>query len=569
VFKLPIILTSMLALLSTFTSCSLVEQDRNFRGIASTSPADETFVDNLELHEEFLNFQKHVEMALAWRARSYVFYADIIKKRTKARSEGKEYILNASDLRRLREGTEGYQSIRDVLIKLVDAADFYLEDDDFVTIVEKQATFIRKKRIWRIKYGSEKLTLNPYDQPGRIHTKKLKMALAAGLVLYDNFFFAIRYYQNDKQLRRLINLDNHELSDYLLLVAKNYRSLENHAKTSLAIDYYKQFRKREFKEKNNPDFLLRQDPKNAYLNHLIDQSFTYNQTQHKSKAGTVIKNVGEKIVGLSRRIEDQAKNISSGVTNDISKVFGNSVGLISTRKEGGKLLKLTSYQRNKIKKQLKPLDVLFEKTPFRLTDKFIPGHWGHVAVWVGTEQELKKLGVWNELPNLYQKAVDLYGYSGPSFQTLIKTGHNIIEALRPGVQLNSLDHFLNIDDLAAIRPKSSELSLEQRKDALLVAFSQIGKEYDFNFDVSSNKKIVCSELAYVVFGDPNFVTWPTSKELGRYTISPDHVAKKAIKRSDPFYPVLIYSDGRKVSKNLSTNFNRLLNQQYKQIQYDY
>ena len=30
-------------------------------------------------------------------------------------------------------------------------------------------------------------------------------------------------------------------------------------------------------------------------------------------------------------------------------------------------------------------DILLEKTPFRLTDKLIPGYWGHAAVWIGTE----------------------------------------------------------------------------------------------------------------------------------------------------------------------------------------
>ena len=40
---------------------------------------------------------------------------------------------------------------------------------------------------------------------------------------------------------------------------------------------------------------------------------------------------------------------------------------------------------------MQPLDVIFEKTPFRATDKFIPGHYGHAAIWVGNEQQLKDL----------------------------------------------------------------------------------------------------------------------------------------------------------------------------------
>ena len=132
---------------------------------------------------------------------------------------------------------------------------------------------------------------------------------------------------------------------------------------------------------------------------------------------------------------------------------------------------------------MKLLDILFEKTPFRLTDRFIPGHWGHVALWVGSKDdipELKRLGVWQELAGIESYARQNYGYSGPPFQTLLEQGHGVLEALRHGVELNTFAHFLNIDDLAVVR--ADQLTDGQKKDYLLRAFAQIGKEYDFNFD---------------------------------------------------------------------------------------
>ena len=39
------------------------------------------------------------------------------------------------------------------------------------------------------------------------------------------------------------------------------------------------------------------------------------------------------------------------------------------------------------------LDILFEKTPFRLTDKLIPDHCGHVAIWTGTQADLIELNI--------------------------------------------------------------------------------------------------------------------------------------------------------------------------------
>ena len=45
---------------------------------------------------------------------------------------------------------------------------------------------------------------------------------------------------------------------------------------------------------------------------------------------------------------------------------------------------------------LRPLDILLEKTPFRRTDMFIPGHFGHVAIRTGAEAELRAIGAWDD-----------------------------------------------------------------------------------------------------------------------------------------------------------------------------
>ena len=75
----------------------------------------------------------------------------------------------------------------------------------------------------------------------------------------------------------------------------------------------------------------------------------------------------------------------------ISGLFGNTMGLFESRK--GKLY--GNVQAKKIiTETLEPLDILLEKTPFRLTDKLIPGHFGHVAIWTGSKAELINLDIW-------------------------------------------------------------------------------------------------------------------------------------------------------------------------------
>jgi hypothetical protein len=194
------------------------------------------------------------------------------------------------------------------------------------------------------------------------------------------------------------------------------------------------------------------------------------------------------------------------------------------------MTKFSAAQFTEMKIMMKPLDILLEKTPFRLTDQFIPGFYGHVALWVGTEDEIKSLGIWE------------HPFIVPHHEA-IRKGHHIIEALRPGVQINTLEQFINIDDMLVLRDES--LNDEQTKDFLIRAFAQIGKAYDFNFDVETDNKIVCSEIVYVVFHN---IDWPTKKALGRHTISPDNVASKVF--DGILKPVQMYSNGKKVEGDL-------------------
>ena len=111
------------------------------------------------------------------------------------------------------------------------------------------------------------------------------------------------------------------------------------------------------------------------------------------------------------------------------------------------------------------------------------------------------------------------------------------------MQLNSLEHFMNVDDIAVLRPVFSEDNKDELvEEALLMAFRQVGKKYDFNFDVNTTDKIVCSELAYISFPS---MDWPTEETLGRHSISPDNVAQLAW-NNVPLQLVLFYHDGELV-----------------------
>jgi hypothetical protein len=230
--------------------------------------------------------------------------------------------------------------------------------------------------------------------------------------------------------------------------------------------------------------------------------------------------------------------LANSVLYNGSKLFGNAMGGFSKRK--GLLFQDQAFIQT-VEKQLKPMDILLEKTPFRLTDSFIPGYWGHAAIYIGTEDDLKRLGIWEH--ELVQKFADD-----------ISDGKLIVEALRSKVQINSLEDFSNIDDFALLRMRT-EMSDKQLADHILRALSHIGKKYDFSFDVETGDTIVCSELHYRTFIDIKF---NTTLYLGRSTISVDQVAEQAIEGM-PLAPILLFINGEEIDESeVQQTFNQLL-----------
>ena len=343
------------------------------------------------------------------------------------------------------------------------------------------------------------------------------MSLSSAFLLYDNYLLSVSLFEGDAKLRRLLNESDPGYavkSAALFKVTLSYNSINNRSRVRRAIKFYEHESKRFNKR-------LNASTETAYLNLLIKQSPSYSMVRSWSPFYVV----GRKVGFLGGVTEDTVSGLERNGVSLFSMVFGNAVGLVETRK--GKL-----YRLGPIKGQLREIlqagDVLLEKTPFRLTDKLIPGYWGHAAVWVGTENQLRELGIWdNPLVSRYHDQ--------------IHQGRGVIEALRSGVEMNPLDHFMNIDSIGVLRKQP--LSKEERIKVILQALRQVGKPYDFNFDVESKSKVYCSKLVYLAYSG---VEWSTKKSLGRTTFTPDDVANRAL--AGDFKLLLFYHDGKQVNQ---------------------
>lgn len=488
--------------LMTLVSCS------NFSRIPASPPpspsqgSTQSPVEvSRDLAEEVAQFQIMVEEALVWRARAIDFAEKNAKKLKRER-------LTHEDIQTIHKSADEYLKLR---TRLMNFAFKYQSLVDDGTIVKYEPGSGTNKSL-NIYY------VDPLDAKGQELLFQTKISLNAALVLYDSYMLGLYPYYKSRKMRKLLNTDFEGRKFEFDEITDSFFDVPQRTKMYLSIQLFQ--KDLQYKETNKVVISSEEN----YLNLLALQSPFYNFMSDKYKGiidPSSFKNV-------SNRIFDRSSFVGDLFTYSASKVFGNSVGLIAFRK--GRMTKLSRREKKQIKEGMKPLDILLEKTPFRLTDKFIPGFYGHVAIWAGTEDDLKALGIWNNPVVM-------------PYQEAIRDGHFIIEALRPGVQINTLDHFLNIDDFLVLRDQT--LTDDQRREFLIRAFTQIGKDYDFNFDVETDKKIVCSEIVYVVFHN---IDWPAEKALGRYTISPDNVAAKV--GDGVLVPVLMYSDGVKVEGDL-------------------
>ena len=452
--------------------------------LASAHKASREAVEE-SLKKELREFRTLAERALALRAETIKVGKAIKDKIDRGRP------LTGDDIFLINTGINEHLALRDELLAVAESHECWLD-------------------------GSEMELARQGITPGSRLTGVM-LSLSSAMLLYDNYLLAISLFEGDSKLRRILNERDPGYkvrSAALAKITMNYDSVGNRARVRKAIRFYE-------RETSHAVAPTAHDRESEYLRLLIDQSPSYSMV----KTWSPLYVIGRKLGFLAAVTTDTMSGMEREGVSLFSMVFGNAVGLVETRR--GKLYKKEKVLAD-IGASLKAGDILLEKTPFRLTDKLIPGYWGHAAVWIGTEAELKELGIWNN-PLVARHHNE------------IRQGRLVVEALRSGVEMNTLQHFLNIDSLGILR--KPDQSREARANTIMLALRQVGKPYDFNFDVESKERVYCSKLVYLSYSG---IDWPTRKSLGRTTFTPDDVAAK-VARDGALQLVTFYHDGERVS----------------------
>jgi hypothetical protein len=201
-----------------------------------------------------------------------------------------------------------------------------------------------------------------------------------------------------------------------------------------------------------------------------------------------------------------------------------------------------------LKANLKPLDLLFEKRNFTLTNYTIPGHWGHVAIWLGTKEELIANGMWDK---------DFF----IPFKQAIEEGKNIIEIRKKGVQFVSLEHFMNLDEVGVTRIKSARNQMDEIFRNLA---SEMDTPYDFSFNAQTPDKLTCTELVAYTYGN---IRWPEYETFIQVSLRPDDVGILSLYDDTPEEFILYLKGHRKApfEKIAFEGWKKLFNKKVKKL----
>ena len=175
---------------------------------------------------------------------------------------------------------------------------------------------------------------------------------------------------------------------------------------------------------------------------------------------------------------------------------------------------ITREQVEALRPRLQPGDILLERRNWYLSNAFLPGFWPHGALYVGTIDDLRRLGIADH-PEVRSRLA--------LFTTTDAHGERpcVIESVSEGVIFNTLSHSLHADHVAVLRPR---LSPEQIAQAVVRAFTHQGKPYDFEFDFFTTDKLVCTELVYRAY--EGFLRFPLVRVMGRDTLPALEIVRK-------------------------------------------
>jgi hypothetical protein len=185
---------------------------------------------------------------------------------------------------------------------------------------------------------------------------------------------------------------------------------------------------------------------------------------------------------------------------------------------------------------LQPGDIIIVRKNWFLSNIFLPGFWSHAVLYLGEPAKLhayfdtedirayfstvtgSNLSLVQYLQTFYPGQWDAYA-NGANAEP-----YRVSEAICDGVIFNTMDGVAG-DYAAVLRPNLSKLAKAQ---AIVEAFSHVGKSYDFDFNFTTDHTLVCTELvwrSYRPAKGKDGLNLPLVRIVGRTTFPANELAR--------------------------------------------
>jgi hypothetical protein len=199
----------------------------------------------------------------------------------------------------------------------------------------------------------------------------------------------------------------------------------------------------------------------------------------------------------------------------IQKAVSQLVSGVSTKPDHQPQLASESAQQ--IREMLQPGDVLVTRKEHAVTNYFLPGFWPHAALYIGTSDDLQRLGLAD------------HEQLKPRWQRLLECDSSeprrVLEALKDGVRIRSLASPFASDAVVVLRPQLSETEIGR---AISRGMFHESKPYDFDFDFTRSDRLVCTEVVYRSYEQVGGTNFGLTQRAGRLNLSAEDLIGMAL-----------------------------------------
>ena len=190
---------------------------------------------------------------------------------------------------------------------------------------------------------------------------------------------------------------------------------------------------------------------------------------------------------------------------------------------------------------LEPGDIMFQRRNWHMTNIGIPGFWPHTALYIGSLDELTSFFGEDKVKQLQKEYPEVCKMLNSRDENSYP--YSVIEAIRPGVVIQSFQKSANCDYLAVVR---ADFSKQQKFEIVRNAFKHYQKPYDLNFDFTTDNELVCSELIYKAYAPVNSEIFQTEINNGRPLLPPNQMAKQVATNS--IFKTILFIDSSEKEK---------------------